>query len=99
MTNTESLNQAIRNYNRWDKGAKIWLDVNTGIYATTIYPDNKQASAARPLINCICVHSKSETYGDTKISDEQRKRIESYARVVLDGKNILNAEYYILGAN
>lgn len=90
--NVETLEHAIRKFNDWEGGARIYLDLNDGCFETSVYVNDVGMVQTFSDDNFISVFSKEER-DETVIEEMERKRIERYADLVLNGWEPIQAEY------
>jgi len=90
---SESLEQAIVEFNHWHKGARLYLDITDGKFETSVYHNDVIMSQTFSTNEYISVYSKLETEGNVKIGKERKKYIIKLSNLLLDGWDIWEAEY------
>lgn len=93
VINVDSLDDAIKDFNDWGKGASIVLDKNDGYFSTVVYHNDVQAVQSRSPKNFITVYYKDEIDGQIKIGPKRRNYIEQYASLIIDGWTPDQADY------
>ncbi len=83
--NLESLETAIKDFNDWEKGARIYVDLRDGYFNTDVYHNDVQQDQSISPSNFMCVYSKGEREGHIRIGLKRREYITQYSRLILDG--------------
>ncbi len=94
--NTESLAQAIEEFNHWEKAARIYIDTNDGYFETSVYGSDLQMTETMSEDNFIALYSKDEVEGNLHISEKRKAYIIKYAQLILDGWEPHQANYEML---
>lgn len=90
--NMESLDKAIKEFNDWNHAARIYIDLEDGMFETQVYSNGVQMAENFSEENFVAVYTKDE-YEDVKIADKRKEYIIEYARLILDGTEPTLAEY------
>jgi hypothetical protein len=94
--NIESLDQAIKDFNGWEKGARIYFDTSDGTFNTEVFFNDVHMSHAFPADNFYGVFSKEEVKGHIKIGEKRKGYIVKYTNLILDGWSPIQAEYQLM---
>ncbi len=94
--NIESLEQAIKEFNDWDKAARIYLDTTDGYFNTDVYHNDVQMVQSITDERYVAVYEKDEIRGQLRIAEKRKAYIVKYARLVLDGWEPMQVEDYLV---
>lgn len=91
--NEDSLNNAISEFNDWEKGARLYFDITDGTFETAVYHNDVMMVETFSDDNFNVVYSKNEIEGYIKIGKKRKAYIIKFSELLLDGWEPHQAEY------
>lgn len=92
---TESLEEAISEFNDWHKGARLYLDITDGCFETSVYHNDVMMSETFSTDNFKVVYSKIESDSHINIGEKRKEYILKLSELLLDGWEFDVAQYNV----
>lgn len=89
----ESLNEAIKDFNMWNKGAWLYYNQAENYFNCEVFANDVIQSQTGISDDCFVVFAKNEVDGSTSIAKKRTKYIIDFVELVLDGWSPMQAEY------
>lgn len=91
----ESLDHAISEFNDWNKGARLYLDITDGCFETSVYHNDVMMSETFSSDNFKTVYVKTEIEGNVTIGKKRKEYIIKLSELLLDGWESYQAQYQL----
>ena len=88
-----SLEVAISEFNDWNKGARLCLDIEDGCFETSVYHNDVMMSETFSTDNFKTVYVKTEIEGNITIGKKRKEYIIKLSELLLDGWESYQAQY------
>lgn len=90
----ESLDQAIEDFNSWNRAALIYFNKSEGYFNTEVFTNDVQATQTFLTEGNYGVYSKSERDGsEMNVGKVRKEYILDLAKLIMEGYDIMQAKY------
>lgn len=91
----ETLDQAIKDFNEWPKGAALYFRTNDRTFDVEVFHSDVFHDQTVFAEHCVVVYSKRERSGHMQIGKQRREYIEKYIDMLDDGWEPHQIEYHL----
>lgn len=95
MKNFGGLDEAIANFNDWNRAAVLYVNIHEGYFETIVFHNDVEKAETVFTDGVYGIFNKEER-GDRKIGDKEKNYILDYTRLIIDGYTPTQADYKLM---